>query len=237
MARRLDLPLLTLDLATVMSSFLGKTGSNIRAVLDYAKDVDCVLLLDELDAIAKKRDDDGDVGELKRLVTVLLQEIDQWPAKNLLVAATNHAELLDPAVWRRFDDIVSFPLPDHDLRLQTLVAAFGNDSPALGAVLHSLVELWDGQSNSDIIRTVNWVRRRAAVGEESLEEALLEVIKRDFRQLSASARKSAASKLALLNISDRKISAVTGVSRDTLRKHRRSKEELGSTPEREGTNG
>ena len=59
-----------------MSSFLGRTGSNLRHVLDYAKSIDCVLLLDELDALAKRRDDRGEIGELKRLVTVLLQEVD-----------------------------------------------------------------------------------------------------------------------------------------------------------------
>ena len=72
LASRLDRPLITLHLATVMSSYLGKTGSNIRSVLEYAKSVPSVLLLDEFDSIAKKRDDEGDVGELKRLVTVLL---------------------------------------------------------------------------------------------------------------------------------------------------------------------
>ncbi|KOO11114.1 AAA family ATPase, partial [Vibrio xuii] len=101
LANQLDLPLLTLDLATVMSSFLGKTGSNVRAVLEHAMSFPCVLLLDEFDAIAKRRDDDRELGELKRLVTVLLQTIDEWPATSLLIAATNHGELLDPAIWRR----------------------------------------------------------------------------------------------------------------------------------------
>jgi hypothetical protein len=102
LARTLGRPLLILDLAAVMSSFLGRTGGNLRHVLDYAKSIECVLLLDELDAIAKRRDDAGEIGELKRLVTVLIQEIDDWPSSGLLVAATNHPELLDPAIWRRF---------------------------------------------------------------------------------------------------------------------------------------
>ena len=110
-ARELHRPLLTLDLSAVMSSFLGRTGANVRHVLDYAKSVDGVLLLDELDAIAKRRDDVTDVGELKRLVTVLLQEIDDWPPTGLLIAATNHSDLLDPAVWRRFEMRVDFPMP------------------------------------------------------------------------------------------------------------------------------
>ena len=74
LARELKRPLLILDLAAVMSSLLGRTGSNLRHVLEYAKTIDCVLLLDELDAIAKRRDDLGEIGELKRLVTVLIEK-------------------------------------------------------------------------------------------------------------------------------------------------------------------
>jgi SpoVK/Ycf46/Vps4 family AAA+-type ATPase len=74
-----------------------------------------VLLLDEFDAIAKKRDDATDVGELKRLVTVLLQAIDEWPNTSILIAATNHSELLDPAAWRRFDRVIDFDYPTKDL--------------------------------------------------------------------------------------------------------------------------
>ena len=65
-----------------------------------------------LDAVAKRRDDSTEIGELKRLVTVLLQEIDTWPEGSLLLAATNHGDLLDPAVWRRFEMVIDFPLPD-----------------------------------------------------------------------------------------------------------------------------
>ena len=81
----------------------GKSGTNLRAAIDFAKREPCVLLLDEIDAIAKRRSDDSDVGELKRLVTVILQEVDEWPASSVLLAATNHPELIDPALWRRFD--------------------------------------------------------------------------------------------------------------------------------------
>jgi len=73
-ASRLRKPILILDLSAVMSSYLGRTGSNVRAVIDYAKSENCILFLDEVDAVAKRRDDSGEIGELKRLVTVILQE-------------------------------------------------------------------------------------------------------------------------------------------------------------------
>ena len=107
-------PLLILDLSAVMSSYLGRTGSNLRHVLDYAKSLDCVLLLDELDAIAKRRDDSSEIGKLKRLVTVLLQQLDDWPSAGLLIAATNHTDLLDHAVWCRFEELVKFGIPQQD---------------------------------------------------------------------------------------------------------------------------
>lgn len=219
-AKKLDKPLLTLDLATVMSSFLGKTGANIRAVLEYAKSVECVLLLDELDAIAKRRDDEGDVGELKRLVTVLLQEIDEWPSRNLLVAATNHAELLDPAIWRRFDDVVVFPLPDSRLRAEVIRSAFDKDVASIEHMIKMLTELWEGKSSSEITRIANWIRRRVTVAQVNFEDALLQVIGRDIKLASASERKKILPLLATLNIADRRINAATQISRDTLRKYR-----------------
>ena len=128
-ARAVGLPLLTLDLSAVMSSYLGRTGANLRHVLDYAKSIDCVLLLDELDAIAKRRDDAGEIGELKRLVTVLLQQLDDWPSSGLLIAATNHSDLLDPAVWRRFEQLVDFPLPNRESVHTYLHALFSEIAP------------------------------------------------------------------------------------------------------------
>jgi AAA+ superfamily predicted ATPase len=74
-------PLYILDLTAVMSSYMGKTGNNLRKVLDFAKSHSCIIFLDEIDAIAKKRGDNSDVGELKRLVTILLQELESWPNK------------------------------------------------------------------------------------------------------------------------------------------------------------
>ena len=135
-ARELGLPLLVLDLSSVMSSFLGRTGANVRRVLDYARSTPAVLLLDELDAVAKRRDDATEIGELKRLVTVLLQEIDSWPEGSLLLAATNHADLLDPAVWRRFEVVVNFELPNEEA-LKYGVQEFFDDPHADPAALKS----------------------------------------------------------------------------------------------------
>jgi SpoVK/Ycf46/Vps4 family AAA+-type ATPase len=176
MATRLGRPLLTLDLSAVMSSFLGRTGNNIRVVLDYARRAPSVLLLDEFDAIAKRRDDAAEVGELKRLVTVLLQEIDEWPIEGVLIAATNHPDLLDPAVWRRFDRVVQFPRPAARDVLTAIERLLGHEE-ATAAKLQTemLSALFVGQSFADVARQVTAARRAAVIRRVPLAESLEEL--------------------------------------------------------------
>lgn len=123
LAAQLDLPLMTVELAALMSSLLGQTGQNLHQLLDHARSFPCVLLLDEFDAVAKRRDDQSDIGELKRLVNVLLLELERWPQTGLLVAATNHPQLLDPAVGRRFDVTLALASPGQDERMAILSRA------------------------------------------------------------------------------------------------------------------
>ena len=109
----LKLPLVTARLDGLVSSLLGSTAKNIRKIFDYAKERPCILFLDEFDAIAKARGDEHEVGELKRVVNSLLQNIDEFlgSGSNVLIAATNHENLLDPAVWRRFTSVIEVPKP------------------------------------------------------------------------------------------------------------------------------
>lgn len=116
----LDLNLVSLNLATTISSYLGKTGKNIKNILDYSRNNSSILFLDEFDAIAKKRDDESDLGELKRIVNVLLKELDNWPSYSIIIAATNHPQILDKAIWRRFDLILNLDLPNDELKKQLL---------------------------------------------------------------------------------------------------------------------
>jgi SpoVK/Ycf46/Vps4 family AAA+-type ATPase len=216
-ARELKRPLLTLDLSAVMSSFLGRTGANLRHVLDYAKGVDGVLLLDELDAIAKRRDDNTDVGELKRLVTVLLQEIDDWPATGLLIAATNHAGLLDPAVWRRFEMRVEFPMPADESVRQAIDVFFGaRKAPSTWQDV--LAVTLRGLSFSEIEREVMLARRSAVTQDIPIEEALSGLVQSRVEPLARHERGQIALWLTEAGISQRQAHEITGVSRDTIRK-------------------
>ena len=227
-AKRLDVPLLTLDLSAVMSSFLGRTGANLRQVLDYAKRTPSVLLLDEFDAVAKRRDDDAEIGELKRLVTVLLQEVDDWPPGNLLLAATNHPELLDPAAWRRFEAVLEFaPLPQEHMeslvkavlgRFAAPEGAAAGTSYAVPAVSRLLAQLWAGRSPSDARRALDRSLRNAVVhGLDPLDQVVT-AAGAEVGRLPRSQRGDAAAQLVLAGLGQRQVHEITGVSRDAIRR-------------------
>jgi len=175
-ARRLELPLLRLDLSILMSSYLGQTGKNLRDALTAAKESPSVLFLDEFDAIAKRRDDPADVGELKRIVNVLLLELEAWPADGLLVAATNHPELLDRAIWRRFERVININAPEAETRRQLLSKLLRDHSVALNvASLELLVDATAGESGADIVGLVGAAVRKATLNHQSpIERSLAE---------------------------------------------------------------
>lgn len=221
LAHNLKLPLLTLDLSSVMSSFLGRTGANVRRVLDYAKATPSVLLIDELDAVAKRRDDVTELGELKRLVTVLLQEIDNWPEGSLLLAASNHAELLDPAIWRRFEMTIRFPLPGVEEIKRSLKQNLEHRSID-DELIEILAQLCAGMSFSRVEREVTQARRISAIHQTSLEQVLVERVHDRLSTMASGDRIAIATRLMKeLGISQRRTSELTGVSRDTLRKHQK----------------
>jgi SpoVK/Ycf46/Vps4 family AAA+-type ATPase len=203
----------------------------VRRVLDYARSTPSVLLLDELDAVAKRRDDATEVGELKRLVTVLLQEIDSWPEGSLLLAATNHAELLDPAVWRRFELVVEFPVPDA-AALMRGAAAFMDDPDADPAMLRVIAHLYAGETLSYLERDIMRARRTAALRQASEFEMLMELARSRFAQIPAAERgRAAAAVVEQTALSQRALSELTGVSRDTIRKYARQTADGGKNGE------
>ncbi|HGM5349224.1 TPA: AAA family ATPase [Serratia marcescens] len=221
LAQKLGVPFYVLDLTAVMSSYLGKSGNNLRAALDFAKKSPCVLLLDEIDAIAKKRSDDSDVGELKRLVTVILQEVDEWPSSSLLLAATNYAELIDPALWRRFDLVLNFEKPDQDTIRDAVKRFLGPDYAIFGRWMDVLTLAFKDESFSNIERSINRFRRSVALGIASDEELIEEFIKGRLSELDRNERIEIAISLTKNSkLPQRAISDLTSVSRDTIRKYR-----------------
>lgn len=219
LASALGLPLLTLDLSAVMSSFLGRTGGNLRNVTDYARGTPSVLLLDEFDAIAKRRDDVTEIGELKRLVTVLLQEIESWPAEGFLIAASNHAELLDPAVWRRFDLVVEFELPGEQ-EVQAALRQLLPEQEISEALFDVLCCAMQGLSHSDIKRSINQAKRASLLKCEPLAKCLEADIRQRVAELPKKQQIQMAVRLGEAGASQYDVEKLTGVSRPTQRKYR-----------------
>jgi len=221
LAERLNLPLYTLDLTAVMSSYLGKSGNNLRNVLEYAKSHPCVLFLDEIDAIAKKRSDESDVGELKRLVTIMLQEIEEWPSHGLLIAATNHPELVDPALWRRFDFVVKFPLPSLQQTREAVEYFLGSDIDEFKEFIDVLSKSLKGGSYSDIKKEVVSLRKKRILEPETASDSLLELLIPDKESLDKNERIEWAVKLVEdFGLPQVRAARRMGVSRDTIRKRR-----------------
>ncbi len=163
LATRLGLPLVSIEPADVMTSLLGESARNLVTALEEARRSPSVVLLDELDAFGKSRDDSLDVGELKRLVTTLLVELDRWPPGNLLIGATNHPGILDHALERRFEARLMLGPPGPDERREILAALLRDHDVAVDpAALTALVHVTDGRTGSDV-RTAALRAVRAAV--------------------------------------------------------------------------
>lgn len=219
-ASQLSKPLYILNLATVVSSFLGKTSQNLKSALDFAKENNAIIFLDEFDSIAKKRDDNADLGELKRIVNVLLMELDNWPANSLLIAATNHPELIDSAIWRRFDQTIHIPLPNKDTFSKQLIKFCPelNSKPKL-LLLYKVI--FEGESPSNIKRELNKVRRRAIVHNSSIEESLESVAKKTVNRLGKKEKQHLCGKLKELDpdLTLDSISKIVGLSTSTVCYH------------------
>jgi SpoVK/Ycf46/Vps4 family AAA+-type ATPase len=170
-ANELGLDLYVARLDGLISSFLGSTAKNIRALFDFAAKTPCVLFLDEFDAIAKVRGDDQEMGELKRVVNSFLQNLDTLGGQSIVLAATNHENLLDAAVWRRFTYRVSLALPDVGQR-QRMWGDFLGPLSFSERDLTVLADLSEGFTGSDIRETSARLRRRqmASGQPESLKD-------------------------------------------------------------------
>lgn len=110
-AEALAVPFFVVRYDAMIGSYLGETASRLKRVFDYVRTTPCVLFFDEFDAVGKERGDIHETGEIKRVVTSLLMHVDELPSYAVVIAATNHSELLDRAVWRRFQLRLGLPAP------------------------------------------------------------------------------------------------------------------------------
>ena len=187
LAHELDLPFVEVKLSMITSQYLGETAKNVEKVFEVAKRLSpCILFIDEFDFVAKTRTSDEHAA-IKRAVNTLLKSIDEISLVRddvLLIGATNHPDELDSAVWRRFDEILSFPRPDEEMRRQILeivcqyveVADF---DPA------ELAKLTEGLTGSDLRLVLReavleaLLHDRMVLTQEDLEDAIKSFEERD----------------------------------------------------------
>lgn len=158
-AQELSLDLYIARLDGLISSFLGSTAKNIRALFDFASRTPCILFLDEFDAIAKLRGDSQELGELKRVVNSFIQNLDTLGPQSIVIAATNHHELLDSAIWRRFSYRLALDFPSAEMR-QQMWAQFIRPLRFSPREIALLVDLSEGFTGSDIQEVCLRLHRR-----------------------------------------------------------------------------
>jgi hypothetical protein len=167
-AQELGLELYVARLDGLISSFLGSTSKNIRALFDFAARTPCILFLDEFDAIAKLRGDSQELGELKRVVNSFIQNLDTLGTQSIVIAATNHEELLDSAIWRRFSYRLALTFPSSAER-QLMWAQFVSPLSFAPREIELLVDLSEGFSGSDIREVCLRLQRRRIASQKDPE--------------------------------------------------------------------
>ncbi|MFC3676228.1 AAA family ATPase [Ferrovibrio xuzhouensis] len=181
-ANELGLPMFVVKIDRVISSYLGETAANVRKVFEFARKQPCVLFLDEFDALARSREDSTEHNELRRVVNSLLIFIDRIRPKGFLVAATNLDQTLDPAVWRRFDEVIWFDKPNAAMIDRYLKLNFRNIE--IDFDLHKYASHLEGYSYAEIERISTQaikssiIDRRKKVSGDDFKQALNDEVRR-----------------------------------------------------------
>ena len=179
LAGELHLPLFTIVLDGLITKYMGETAVKLRVIFDAIAKTRGVYLFDEFDAIGAKRVSSNDVGEIRRVLNSFLQFLEQDTSNSLIVAATNHVELLDRALFRRFDDVIDYPLPTPQLAERTICARLPMLSLA-DVNWPPVIEAAKGLSYADLARACENVAKEAILsgwskpGPDSLQKALSE---------------------------------------------------------------
>ncbi|QNU66905.1 AAA family ATPase [Ruminiclostridium herbifermentans] len=182
-------PLIVLDLSIVISSYMGETGANIKKVLDYAKNNNSILFLDEFDAIAKRRDDERELGEIKRIVNVLLKELEEWPIGSIIIAATNHPNLLDKAIWRRFDLKIELEIPKDELKKEIIIREFNNVRNISQSILDLFIESTPMINAAEIVRLCDDIKRESVLSNDDINVIIINKVVKYFENFNINQKK------------------------------------------------
>jgi SpoVK/Ycf46/Vps4 family AAA+-type ATPase len=178
-AEAIAVPLLTVRYDALVGAYLGETNARLARLFEYARNTPCVLFFDEFDAVGKERGDVHETGEIKRVVSFLLMQLDQLPSYVVVVAATNHAELLDRAVWRRFQLRIDMPSPTRDATAVLISRFFENWPEDPGMTPTAVATKMGPTSFAETFEFCQNIRRRHILsqGGETLRSVLSQELK------------------------------------------------------------
>jgi SpoVK/Ycf46/Vps4 family AAA+-type ATPase len=179
LAEAVSVSLFVVRYELMIGSYLGETAARLKRVFDYARTTPCVLFFDEFDAIGKERGDTHETGEIKRVVTSLLMQIDELPSYTIVAAATNHPELLDRAAWRRFQVRLSLPLPTQKELAEYIGSFIGRFDEPMATSPVGIAKNLGNVSYAEAEQFCLDVRRRQvlSMGEKKLKQVIAEQLK------------------------------------------------------------
>ncbi|MFH0297874.1 ATP-binding protein [Bradyrhizobium sp. 31Argb] len=177
LASELHLPLFTIVLDGLITKFMGETAAKLRLVFDAMQATRGVYFFDEFDAIGARRGERQDVGEIRRVLNSFLQFLEQDESLGLIIAATNHPELLDKALFRRFDDVIEYSVPDSAMA-QALLRARLDRFDTRGLAWGDVVERAQKLSQAEIVRAADDAAKNILLrgGKRITSEALIEAL-------------------------------------------------------------
>lgn len=177
LANQMMLPLFIVKYEGIISKYLGETAQQLDRLFDHAKSRRCILFFDEFDAISKDRGDENDNGEIKRVVNTLLKQIDNLPSHVIVIGATNHDDVIDKAMFRRFQLHLTLPKPTRLLATKWFESFIERVGHPLGYSPSVLAEKLKGLSFAELEEFSLDVQRRYVLGLPGSEKKLKDIVK------------------------------------------------------------
>ena len=181
LAKEFNLPFFVVRTEKVVTKFMGETGQKLGRIFDFINDVPAVYLFDEFDAIGSQRGMDNEVGEQRRILNTFLQLLERDDSDSFIIAATNSIESIDKAMFRRFDDVIEYKLPDREQRLALLREYLYT---AKDLDFSSAEPLFDGMSHAEIKMVCSDIFKESLLNDKKIDLPLVQTIVNMRQQLN-----------------------------------------------------
>lgn len=181
LAKEFNLPFFVVRTEKVVTKFMGETGQKLGRIFDFINEVPAVYLFDEFDAIGSQRGMDNEVGEQRRILNTFLQLLERDDSESFIIAATNSIESIDKAMFRRFDDVIEYKLPDREQRLALLREYLYT---AKDMDFSSAEPLFDGMSHAEIKMVCSDIFKESLLNDRKIDLPLVQTIVNMRQQLN-----------------------------------------------------